>query len=171
MVRLQSEQCVITDIKDIKLQSTGASRKNIWWCCKIIGWINDFRLIVAKGGVHSYSEDKTTTSNFSGSLSLFFCFFSALLEGQPAFGVVDEDLVHLVLREAPRQHLRHDVLKDVGVAVAAVLGEAVLGVDVVRDHDLVLVALLHEGRQAERRERRGGRERERKRRENFDWQV
>lgn len=99
---------------------------------------------------------------------MFFCFFSALLEGQPAFGVVDEDLVHLVLREAPRQHLRHDVLKDVGVAVAAVLGEAVLGVDVVRDHDLVLVALLHEGRQAERRERRGGRERERKRRENFD---
>ena len=74
----------------------------------------------------------------------------ALFEGQPAFGVVDENLVHLVLRDAPHQHLRHNVVQDVRVAVAAVLGQAVLGVDVVRDQDLVLVALLHQERQAER---------------------
>lgn len=74
---------------------------------------------------------------------------NALFEGQPAFRVVDEDLIHLVLRDAPPQHLRHDVVQDVRVAVAAVLGEAVLGVDVVCDNYLVLVALLHKKRQAE----------------------
>lgn len=77
----------------------------------------------------------------------------ALFEGQPVFRVVDEDLIHLVLRNAPRQHLRHNVPQDVRVAVAAVLGETVLGVDVVRDQHLVLVALLHEERQAEREQR------------------
>lgn len=76
----------------------------------------------------------------------------ASFEGQPAFGVVDEDLVHLVLRDAPPQHLGHDVLQDVRVAVASELGEPVLGVDVVGDHDLVLVALLHQERQAERQQ-------------------
>ena len=81
-------------------------------------------------------------------------FLFALFEGQPAFGVVDEDLVHLVLRDAPDQHLRHDVVQDVRVAVAAILGEPVLGVDVVRDHDLVLVALLHQERQAEHQQRK-----------------
>ena len=104
----------------------------------------------------------------------FFCFvffFFALLEGQPAFRVVDEDLVHLVLRDAPRQHLRHDVLQDVGVAVAAVLGEAVLGVDVVRDHDIVLVALLHEERQSERPERQRERDRERERERDRERDV
>lgn len=64
------------------------------------------------------------------------------------FGVVDEDLVHLVLRDTPRQHLWHNVVQDVGVAVAAVLGKAVLGVDVMGDHYLVLVALLDEKPQA-----------------------
>lgn len=64
------------------------------------------------------------------------------------FGVVNEDLVHLVLRDAPRQHLRHNVVQDVRIAVTAVLGEAVLGVNVVGDHDLVLVALLDEKSQA-----------------------
>lgn len=78
----------------------------------------------------------------------------ASFEGQPAFGVVDEDLVHQVLRDAPRQHLRHDVVQDVGVAVAAVLGEAVLGVDVMGDHYLVLVALLDEKPQAAATQRR-----------------
>lgn len=56
-----------------------------------------------------------------------------------------------MLRDAPHQHLRHNVLQDVGVAVATVLGEAVFGVDVVRDHYLVLVALLREERQAGQR--------------------
>lgn len=77
------------------------------------------------------------------------------------FGVVNEDPVHLVLRDAPRQHLRRDVVQDVRVAVAAVLGEAVLGVDVMGDHDLVLVALLDEKSQAAAR-RRGERERRRR---------
>lgn len=54
-----------------------------------------------------------------------------------------------MLRDAPHQHLRHNVVQDVRVAVAAVLGEAVLGVDVVCNHYLVLVALLHKERQAE----------------------
>lgn len=54
-----------------------------------------------------------------------------------------------MLQYAPRQHLWHNVLQDVRVAVAAVLGQAVLGVDVMSDHDLVLVALLHQKRQAE----------------------
>lgn len=76
--------------------------------------------------------------------------FLALFEGQPAFRVVDEDLIHLVLRDAPHQHLRHDVLQDVRVAVAAVLGETVLGVNIVCDHYHVLVALLHQEGQAER---------------------
>lgn len=83
-----------------------------------------------------------------GAKSAFPVCCCASLEGQPVFGVVDEDLVHLVLRDAPRQHLRHDVVQDVRVAMAAVLGEAVLGVDVVRDQHLVLVALLDEKRQA-----------------------
>lgn len=69
------------------------------------------------------------------------------------FGVVYEDLVHLVLRDAPHQHLRHNVVQDVRVAVTAVLGEAVLGVDVMGDHDLVLVALLDEKSQAAVRRR------------------
>lgn len=77
----------------------------------------------------------------------------ALFEGQPVFRVVDEDLIHLVLWDAPHQHLRHYVLQDVRVAVAAELGETVLGVDVVRDHYLVFVALLHKQRQAEREQR------------------
>lgn len=85
--------------------------------------------------------------------SVLFC---ALFEGQPAFRVVDEDLVHLVLREAPHQHLWHNVLQDVRVAVAAVLGEAVLGVDVVCDHNLVLVAFLHKECQAEREKKKRG---------------
>lgn len=71
------------------------------------------------------------------------------------FGVVNEDLVHLVLRDASGQHLGHDVVQDVRVAVAAVLGEAVLGVDVMGDHDPVLVALLDEKSQAAARWRRG----------------
>lgn len=83
-----------------------------------------------------------------GAKSSFPVCRCASLEGQPVFGVVDEDLVHLVLRDAPRQHLRHDVVQDVRVAMAAVLGEAVLGVDVVRDQHLVLVALPDEKRQA-----------------------
>ena len=74
--------------------------------------------------------------------------FSASFEGQPSFRVVDEDLIHLVLRDAPPQHFRRDVLQDGRVAVAAVLGETVLGVDVVSDHYLVLVALLYQVRQA-----------------------
>lgn len=77
----------------------------------------------------------------------------ASLEGQPVFGVVYEDLVHLVLRDAPRKHLRHNVVEDVRVAVTAVLGEPVLGVDVMGDHDLVLVALLDEKAQAAARRR------------------
>lgn len=79
----------------------------------------------------------------------------ASFEGQPVFGVVNEDLVHLVLRDASGQHLRHDVIQDVRVSVAAVLGEAVLGVDVMGDHDLVLVALLDEKSQAAARWRGG----------------
>lgn len=75
---------------------------------------------------------------------------AALFEGEPLFGVVDEDLVHLPLRDAPPQHLWHDVLQDVGIAVAPELGEAILGVDVVRDHYLVLIALFHQKRQAEK---------------------
>lgn len=69
------------------------------------------------------------------------------------FRVVDEDLIHLVLWDAPAQHLRHYVVQDVRVAVAPELGETVLGVDVVCDHYLVLVALLHKKRQAEREQR------------------
>lgn len=72
----------------------------------------------------------------------------ASFEGEPPLRVVDEDLVDLPRRDAPAEHLGHDVLQDVGVAVASELGEAVLGVDVVRDDHLVLVALLHEERQA-----------------------
>lgn len=83
-----------------------------------------------------------------GAKSAFPVCCCASLEGQPVFGVVDEDLVHLVLRDAPRQHLRHDVVQDVRVAMTAVLGEAVLGVDVVRNQHLVLVALFDEKRQA-----------------------
>lgn len=101
--------------------------------------------------VQSSSEDKIIATL---KRLPWVSFIPALFEGQPAFRVVDEDLVHLVLRDAPHQHLRHNVLQDVGVAVAAVLGEAVLGVDVVRDHYLVLVALLHEERQAEQRKTR-----------------
>lgn len=74
---------------------------------------------------------------------------SASFEGEPAFRVVDEDLVHLGLGDSPGQHLRHDVPEDVRVAVAAVLGQAIFAVNVVCDHDLVLVALLHQERQAE----------------------
>ena len=124
------------------------------------GWL------LQKGAfIHTLNIKSLHQTSLGLSLCFFlFCFFFfALLEGQPAFRVVDEDLVHLVLRDAPRQHLRHDVLQDVGVAVTAVLGEAVLGVDVVRDHDIVLVALLHEERQSERPERQRERERERDR--------
>lgn len=67
----------------------------------------------------------------------------ALFESQPVFRVVDEDLIHLMLGDAPHQHFRHYVLQDVRVAVAAELGETVFGVDVMCDHDLVLVAFLH----------------------------
>lgn len=70
--------------------------------------------------------------------------FVALFEGEPLFGVVDEDLVHLPLRDAPPQHLWHYILQDVRIAVATKLGEAILGVNVVCDHYLVLIALLHE---------------------------
>lgn len=75
-------------------------------------------------------------------------FAPASFEGEPLLRVVDEDLVHLPLRDAPRQHLWHYILQDVRIAVPAKLGEAVLGVDVVRDHYHVLVALLHQKRQA-----------------------
>lgn len=75
--------------------------------------------------------------------------FSDLFEGQPALWILNEDFIHLVLRDAPRQHLWHDVLQDVRVAVTAVLGQTVPGVDVMCDHYLVLVALLHQERQAE----------------------
>lgn len=95
-------------------------------------------------GVQLSPEDKImATSKRRPRVAL-----SASFEGQPALGVVDEDLIHLLLRDAPHQHLRHDVPQDVRVAVAAVLGEAVLGVDVVRDQYLVAVALLHQERQA-----------------------
>lgn len=93
--------------------------------------------------VHSSCEDKRyiETPRLPSLLILF--------EGQPVFRVVNEYFIHLVLRDAPGQHLRHNVLQDVRVAVASVLGQAVLGVDVVRDHNLVLVAFLHQERQAE----------------------
>lgn len=75
-------------------------------------------------------------------------YFPASFEGEPPFRVVDEHLVHLPLRDAPLQHLWDYILQDVRIAVAAKLGEAVLGVDVVRDHYHVLVALLREESQA-----------------------
>lgn len=59
-----------------------------------------------------------------------FLFFY-LFKGQPVFGVVHQDLVHLLLCDAPRQHLGNYVPQDVGVAVAAKLGQTVLSVDVV----------------------------------------
>lgn len=74
--------------------------------------------------------------------------FVALFEGEPPFRVVDEDLVHLRLRDAPPQHLWHYILQDVRIAMAAKLGEAILGVDVMRDHYLVFIALFDEKCQA-----------------------
>ena len=83
------------------------------------------------------------------SVRVRVCACVCLFESEPALGVVYEDLVHLCLGEAPPQHLGDDALQDVGVAVAAVLGQAVLGVDVVCHHDVVLIALLHQEPQAD----------------------
>ena len=56
---------------------------------------------------------------------------------------MDQDLVHLALGYTSGQHLGRDVLQNVRVAVAPVFGQAVLGVNVMRDNNPVLITLLH----------------------------
>lgn len=81
-------------------------------------------------------------------------------EGQPFLRVVYEDLVHLVLRDSPRQHLWHNALQDVRVTVAAKLCEPVFGVDVMRDNYPVLVAFFHQERQARHKKQKKNEEEE-----------
>ena len=47
--------------------------------------------------------------------------FSSSFEGEPVARVVDEHLVHLVLRDSPGQHHGNHVQQDVGVAVPAIV--------------------------------------------------
>ena len=42
-------------------------------------------------------------------------------EGQPGFGVVDQNVVNELLCEAPVSHLGHHIHQDVGVTMATIL--------------------------------------------------
>lgn len=64
-------------------------------------------------------------------------------ECQPLLWVINQDLVHLVLRNSSGQHLGHNVFQNVRVAMPAIFGQAVLGVNVMCYHNAVLISLFN----------------------------
>lgn len=62
-----------------------------------------------------------------------------LFKRQPVFRILNQYFVHLVLSDSSGQHFGNNILQDVGVAMTAILGQSVLGVDIMGDEDSVFI--------------------------------
>lgn len=71
-----------------------------------------------------------------------------LFKRQPVFRILYQYFVHLVLSDSSRQHFGNNILQDVGEAMTAILGQSVLGVDIMSDENSVLVTFLDKESQA-----------------------
>lgn len=71
-----------------------------------------------------------------------------LFKRQPVFRILYQYFVHLVLSDSSRQHFGNNILQDVGEAMTAILGQSVLGVDIMGDENSVLVTFLDQESQA-----------------------
>lgn len=71
-----------------------------------------------------------------------------LFKHQPVFRILDQYFVHLVLSDSSRQHFGNNIIQDVGVAMTAILGQSVLGVDIMSDEESVFITFPDQEGQA-----------------------
>lgn len=64
------------------------------------------------------------------------------------FRILYQYFVHLVLSDSSRQHFGNNIVQDVGEAMTTILGQSVLGVDIMSDEDSVFVTFLDQESQA-----------------------
>ncbi len=73
---------------------------------------------------------------------------AGLFKRQPLFRILYQYFVHLVLSDTSRQHFGNNILQDVGEAMTAVLGQSVLGVNIMGNEESVFITFFDQESQA-----------------------